>query len=161
MSHQLHGELLQASSLSESDADLADAADSAAAAAAAAARSASPPVQLLTQQQQQQQPFAAAAAATVSAPLPCVTEEAATDLLSDGSISSNPEAIVGLSTAAAGSSSSSTLQHQHRVRRLPLLKPATAVKQQGCGLDAVAGGSKTAALRVLLAEDNAINMKVS
>jgi hypothetical protein len=46
------------------------------------------------------------------------------------------------------------------MRRLPLLKPATAVKQQGCGLEAVAGGSKTAALRVLLAEDNAINMKV-
>ncbi|WIA23821.1 hypothetical protein OEZ85_013489 [Tetradesmus obliquus] len=35
------------------------------------------------------------------------------------------------------------------------------MKQQGCGLDAVAGGSKTAALRVLLAEDNAINMKVA
>jgi hypothetical protein len=33
-------------------------------------------------------------------------------------------------------------------------------KQQGCGLDAFISGSKTAALRVLLAEDNAINMKV-
>jgi hypothetical protein len=162
MSHQLHDELLQANSLSDSDADLADAAESAAAAAAAAAaRSALPSVPLLTQQQQQ--PFAAAAAAaTVSAPLPCVTEEAASDLLSDGSISSNPKAIAsGLThTAAAGSSSSSSaLQHQHRVRRLPLLKPATVVKQQGCGLDAVAGGSKSAALRVLLAEDNAINVQ--
>ncbi|WIA44333.1 hypothetical protein OEZ86_007123 [Tetradesmus obliquus] len=48
--------------------------------------------------------------------------------------------------------------HEHPDSRLAA---AAAVKQQGCGLDAVAGGSKTAALRVLLAEDNAINMKVA
>lgn len=113
------------------------------------------PVPAATQQQQQQhqQQYVA------GSPLEAVAEESCTEPTPAAAAAGRDGG--SSSSARRSEPASSDNQRQQPCRRhsQPLLRPASAVKNQGChGLDAVA--SKTAELRVLLAEDNAINMKV-